>query len=130
VSVKLKIADDEPADVTDWIMHSDDVIIACRGQGHSWPKIRPGKLPRGMKAIPQHDGGYELVTTCRDCGMVRRLITLPSGMIDMPAKYSYVQPDGYKAPKGSKVTRRECLAESWRRMREEIAKEILAAQRK
>ena len=125
----MPVHDDSEKLAQDWIFNSPDSILACRGQGHAWPKLRPGRMPKGMSALPQREGGYQLITTCRDCGMERTLITLPSGEIDMPARYAYRQPDGYKAPKGTHVTRRECLAESWRRMREEITSSLMAAQK-
>ena len=103
----------------DYINHTDDVIIACRAQGHAWPKFKPGKVKsRNIKIVREHDGCYSVTATCRDCGMQRELITSPGGAIDFPAVYRYVQPDGYATPKGSRITRRECLAEIWRRARE------------
>ncbi len=107
----------------DWIKHANDSVIACRAAGHAWPKLKPGKTSRYIKVTPQHDGAYQLVQICRDCGMERTLTTLPGGEIDFPAHYRYVQPDGYKAPKGTHVKPRECLAEAWRRVREEMNKE-------
>jgi hypothetical protein len=98
-----------------WIHHADDSIIACRATGHGWPKIKPGKASRYIKVTPDHDGCYQLVQICRDCGMQRMMTTLPGGEINFPAKYSYIQPDGYKSPKGSHVIPRDCLAEAWRR---------------
>ena len=102
----------------EWIKHTDDKYLACRAAGHAWPKIRPGRMGKHLRATRQHDGSYQLVQICRDCGMERTLATLPTGDIDFPARYRYVQPDGYKAPKGSNVSPRECLAEVWRRTRE------------
>lgn len=54
--------------------------------------------------------------------MERTLTTLPGGAIDRPARYQYRQPDGCRAPKGAAVTRRDCLDEVWRRMRERLAR--------
>lgn len=106
----------------DYLHNADDKILGCRGQGHNWPKLRPTQvMPRGLRVEgPYHDGVMELVFTCRDCGMVRRLLTAPHGVLDLPAQYSYKQPEGYKAPKGSGVTRRQCLEETWRRSYEDL----------
>jgi hypothetical protein len=104
----------------DWLYNTSDIILACRGQGHAWPKLRAGRLPKGVNAIRQIDGSWEIVSICRDCGMERRLVTLPTGDIDYPARYTYKSPKGYKTPKGSEITRRDCLSEGWRRMREDM----------
>ena len=103
----------------DWVVQASDEVLACRAQGHAWPKLRAGRLPEGIALKRERDGCYQIESTCRDCGMVRTITTLPSGMIDYPATYRYVQPDGYRSPVGSEVTRRECLAEIWRRARED-----------
>lgn len=108
----------------EWLTQAKDAFLACRGQGHAWPKLRPGRLPKGIRHVRQPEGQVELIFTCRDCGMVRRLVTSPTGEIDFPAKYTYEQPEGYKAPKGVSVTRREALAESWRRTLEDITKPV------
>jgi hypothetical protein len=107
----------------DWVMNADDAIIACRGQGHNWPKIRPGRKQKkgvNIDPSPERDGSYYIMVTCADCGKRRYTVTLPSGMLDLPARYSYIDPEGYKAPKGVPVTRRQCLAESWRRLYEQL----------
>jgi hypothetical protein len=104
-----------------WLGDADDDILGCRGQRHSFPKLRPGRLPRGLRAEgPYHDGVMELVFTCPDCKTERRLVTAPAGVLDLPAKYSYKYPEAYKSPKGSGLTRRQCLEETWRRSREEL----------
>jgi hypothetical protein len=105
----------------DWLHDADDDILGCRGQGHNWPKLRPGRTPRGLAVEgPFHDGVMEIIYTCRDCGKKRRLITAPNGVLDLPAQYSYKDPPGYKTPKGSGITRRQCLEETWRRSSEEL----------
>ncbi len=111
-----------------YLADTDDAILACRGQGHAWPKLRARKtatrLPKGISAQRWHDGSWQITSTCPDCGMQRTLTTLPGGGIDHPAQYRYVQPEGYKAPKGSGITRRDCLDETWRRLREELPEEV------
>jgi len=119
---------DRPSSNTDmeaqeWLHNVDDAILACRGQRHSFPKLIAGKpLPKGVRVVgPYVDGVMELVNTCPDCGKIRRLVTAPHGVLDLPAKYSYKDPvarnghQPYKAPKGSGITRRQCLEETWRR---------------
>jgi hypothetical protein len=129
MATRLRIVDDDPeGTAADWLTSADDRYLACRGAGHAFPKLRAGrggKLPRGLRATPQHDGAYQLVMTCRDCGTERTLTTLPGGELDLPARYTYRHPEGYKTPKGAGeyVTRRACLAESWRRAREAMAAE-------
>ena len=36
----------------------DDKVAACLGDHHPWPQVRPGKLPKGVRAVPQADGCY------------------------------------------------------------------------
>jgi|SRR5215472_1425387 len=118
--LKVVKLDDPPVPAAEWIVHVDDKILACRGQGHAFPKIRTGSLPKGMRAVRQHDGSFQITFICRDCGTERTLTTLPTGNLDLPAKYKYKHPPGYKTPKGSSISRRECLAESWRRTMEAL----------
>ena len=116
MATKIRSFEETPEE---WLAKADDKILACRGQGHSWPKLRAGRTPKGLTARRQIDGCYQLTFICRDCGMERTMTTLPTGEIDFPAKYTYKAPEGYKTPKGSFITRRECLAEEWRRVLEE-----------
>lgn len=102
----------------EYLNHTDDTILGCRGQGHSWPKLH--KTGKGIRIVREREGGYQIVSICSDCGMERTLTTLPNGIIEHPAKYQYRQPKGYKAPKGSNVSRRDCLDELWRRVLEDI----------
>jgi hypothetical protein len=121
MATRIVVMEESPED---WLFNAPDSVLACRGQGHAWPKLRAGRLPKGARATRMHNGSWELITICRDCGMERRLVTLPTGDIDYPAKYSYKQPEGYKTPKGSEITRRQCFGEEWRRMREDMQSEI------
>jgi hypothetical protein len=126
---RLARADEEPdlrtpeqlADADEYLTKTDDVILACRGQGHAWPKLRTGRkakpLPKGITARKWYDGSWQITSTCLDCGMERTLTTRPGdGLLDYPAQYRYVQPEGYASPKGSGITRRDALSESWRRV--------------
>lgn len=104
----------------DWLHSAPNAVIACRGQGHAFPKLKPGKNPKGIRHQVR-EGQVELVTTCRDgCGKERRIVTAPGVGIELPAKYTYNNPEGYRAPKGLGVTRRDCFEEAVRRTREDI----------
>lgn len=108
----------------EWLRNADDKFLACR-QRHKFPELEPGRpLPRGARITgPHKDGVMMLVFTCqRGCGAVRRLVTVPSGELDMTASYRYRYGDPrYHAPKGTGrlITPRVCMAESWRRGKEE-----------
>lgn len=114
--------------VQDWLAHTDDAILACRGQGHSWPKLKPnkGKPIRGIRHHGTGEGQVELEFTCKDCGTIRRVVTAPGGMLDLPAHYKYVHPNGYRAPKGVRITPRTAFAESNRRWLEDVASNATA----
>jgi len=116
----------------EWLHKTDDKILACRGQGHNWPKLRPnkGRPIKGIRhrGITESQGQVEIIMTCRDCGTDRRVVTAPGGLIDLPAKYTYTHPDGYRAPKGVKITGRQAFAESNRRWLEDVAHSAPAAE--
>lgn len=118
----LRLVEDDPEHAADeWLHNASDDVLACRGQGHSWPKIRPGKLKKGVRAYPRRDGCYELVVTCNDCGMERRLVTLPDHSVNfVGAIYSYRAPEGYRAPRGVPISRRQCFGETMRRINDEL----------
>jgi hypothetical protein len=107
----------------DWLYSADNKVLGCKGQRHDFPILRPGRsLPRGLRIEgPYHDGVMELVFTCRaGCGTVRRLVTAPAAQLDLPAMYRYKYHDAYKYPKGSGITKRDCLYETWRRAKEDL----------
>ncbi len=126
MSARFIVADDTPIDPDkarqDWLFQAKDSILACRGQGHNWPKITPGKPRKGIRVryMPERNGQVEIVATCLDCGKKRRVITGTDGIIPLPAKYYYEDPEGFKTPKGVRVTRRECFRESNRRWVEDV----------
>lgn len=124
MALRVRIEEQDHPEITaqEWLWKTDDKILACRGQGHAWPKLRRGvRNQKGIRHLRLAEGQIELTFICKDCGMTRRLITKPSGEIDLPAKYSYDPPKGYKAPKG--VTRRMAFAETNRRWLEDITAE-------
>lgn len=120
---RFQMLNKEAAISDEWIKQASDTVIGCRAQGHAWPKLRIKKQNSKYIRIETdgRDGSWQLTQICRDCGMERTLTTLPgSHDIDLPAKYQYHQPDGYKVPKGVQISRRECFAEAWRRSREDM----------
>jgi hypothetical protein len=111
---------DTDVEATEWIHKVDDKILACRGQGHDWPKLpirSSRKLVRGVwsQLIPDTEGQAEIHFICKGCGKERWMVTRPRGVLELPARYRYVDPDGYKGPKGVPISRRACFEESWRR---------------
>lgn len=108
-------------DAKDWLTSLDDNMLACRGQQHAWPKLRPGKVTNKLISIqPAAEGCYQLRERCADCPKTRWKLTLPGGVLDPGARWSYNNPPGYASPKDSGVTRADCVAELWRRVHEEV----------
>lgn len=100
--------------------YSDD-FLACRGDHHVWPQIKPSKKARairGMRAYAQTDGTYLLEQDCLSCGRVRWRITGQGGYYSNDNGWHYRQPKGYSAPRGSKLTRADFTAELYRRFAE------------
>jgi hypothetical protein len=125
MALHLRVVED-PVDkeqaAVEWLHQAKDSVLACRGQGHHWPKLKPnrGRPIRGLKHYVR-DGQVEITMTCLDgCGKERQVITPPSGMIDMPARYRYNKPEGYSPPKGVQVTGRMAFQESNRRWIEDL----------
>lgn len=87
----------------------------CMSQGHSWPKIRPGKaLPKGVDAVPQKMGAFQVRETCPVCRMVRTWTTMPGGAFDVDVQYRYERPEGWVVRDSSiEVTRRDIKASVW-----------------
>jgi hypothetical protein len=88
----------------DFLSRIPEDQLACRAQGHSWPKIRPDReLPRGTSAARQRDGAFQVRETCAVCGTVRTWTTLPGGAFNMDVQYRYEHPQDW-------VTREQDLA--------------------
>lgn len=107
-----------------WVENADDDVLACRGAArHGFDKLRRDRDMPNTHTEPLTDsrrGVYIVVQTCPDCGLVEReLVTGPHAQIDIPARWRYRVDPRYKAPKGSRVTPRMCLAEEVRRMNED-----------
>jgi hypothetical protein len=87
----------------------------CMSQGHSWPKIRPGKaLPKGVDAVPQRMGAFQVRETCPVCRTIRTWTTLPGGAFDMDVQYRYEHPQDWVTKHGDvDVTRRDIKADVW-----------------
>jgi hypothetical protein len=115
----------------DHLNNADDEVIFCKGERHTFEKLRSGPLPKSVKAIPQHDGSFQLEATCTDCGTVRIRTTLPGGYLDRSVHYSYRHPEGYLAPKGAGLSKADYADEAWRRgAGAQLAKLAKAAERK
>jgi hypothetical protein len=84
---------------------------------HDWPfdRLQDGKpLPKGLTAepVPQTDGVYELRDTCARCGKVRWRLTLPRGVYDVGAQWSYIEPpDWVKLSQDLEITKSDIRAE-------------------
>lgn len=104
----------------------DDRTIACRGDHHPWPQLRPGeKLPRGVKAehVEGAKGVYEIRERCPGCGRVRYKLTLPGGVIDPGSTWKYEGgPADFSARPGAGLFRSDYTAELYRRMAETITR--------
>jgi len=111
----------------DWLNHLPDKFIPCRGDHHDWPVLKPGPLPRGVRAVPQAGGCYQVIVTCRNCGRERMKTTLRGGALDRSAIYKYRDPEGYAAPKGLDLSRADYTAELYRRMAEEFERSARAS---
>lgn len=99
----------------DHLNNADDEVICCKAERHTFEKLRPGPLPKSVKAVPQHDGSFQMEQTCLDCTTVRIKTTLPGGVLDHSARYTYRHPPGYLAPKGAGLTKADYVDEEWRR---------------
>lgn len=93
-----------------------DNQLACRAGRHKWPldDLQYGKpVPKGLQAIPQVDGCYQLRDVCQRCGKVRVLTTLPKGVFDVSADYDYRNPsDWVTLGEELNVTKRDLRAEN------------------
>jgi len=95
---------------------ADDDHLACRGQGHAFPKVRArgGRLT-GAKAVRrQRDGAFQIEQVCPDCRTERTLTISPTGYLDRTTGYAYRWPEGYRVPAGTgeMITRADCFAET------------------
>jgi hypothetical protein len=93
-----------------------DGQLTCRAGRHDWPldKLQNGKaLPRGLAAVPQNDGCYQMRDTCQRCGKVRVVTTLPRGIFDVSADFAYSDPaDWVTLADELDVTKRDLRAEN------------------
>jgi hypothetical protein len=87
----------------------DPRILACRGDRHDWAPmvIKGGLLPKGVSAIRQRDGSYELRQECRTgCGRYRRKRTLPGGRVPYGTPWGYAGGiEGFSEKPGMQMTR-------------------------
>jgi hypothetical protein len=100
---------------TQYLASLGEAQATCMSQGHSWPKIRPGKaLPKGVDAVPQKLGAFQVRETCPVCHTVRTWTTLPGGGFDMDVMYRYEHPQDWVTKDSDvDVTRRDIKADVW-----------------
>jgi len=113
----LRVVDDRTDEQKqeDFLHGYPDRYVACRVE-HDWPKLKVGKLPRGISAYPQRDGTYLMVMRCKSCGRERSKITGRGGAWNGAGGWKYREPRDYRAPKGLGLTRSDYAAELYRRV--------------
>lgn len=78
-----------------FLSQMSDAQVTCRGaHRHRWPSdelsSKMKRVPRQMQVQAQREGGFEITEECmRDCGRMRRYITLSGGLFDLDTRYSY-----------------------------------------
>lgn len=100
-----------------------DDQLECMTQRHPWPLIdlRDKRLPKGIRAVRQHDGCYQIEETCPNCGKARWYTTLPGGVFDVNVIYRYKDPQGWVTKHDDvEATRRDYKAELFRRAAEQL----------
>jgi len=96
-----------------------DEQLACMSQRHPWPVIDLKKktVPKGISALPQHDGCWQIRETCPVCGKVRWYTTLKGGAFDTSVQYRYEDPPNWVVRHSEiEATRRDYKAELFRRV--------------
>jgi hypothetical protein len=100
----------------------DDRTIECRGGRHRFPEMGIRKIPKGITFVPQHDGSYQIRSTCPNCGRWRVKTTLPGGGYDRNAVYQYGGgPEDFSAKEDTergKLSKADYAAELHRRVAE------------
>jgi len=107
-----------------------DEQLMCMTQRHPWPLIdlRKRSLPKGIGAVRQHDGCYQIRETCPNCGKTRWYTTLPGGVFDVNVQYRYDSPPGWVVKHDDiEATRRDYKAELFRRANEMLTGFLVAA---
>jgi hypothetical protein len=99
-----------------WLRDLSDEFLTCHAQGHQFPRLRSlTGAERGLRATSLGKGAWQLEFFCPSCKGARTMTTNPGGILDLPVIYHYDMPNGYAAPPGAKLTRRDYMQESWRR---------------
>jgi hypothetical protein len=104
------------------LKHVSDETVVCRGDHHDWPQLKPGPLPKGIRAEPtaHRDGSQFVIETCRNCGRQRYKVTLPKGVWDVGAQWQYRGgPADFSHP-GEDLTRADFSVELGRRLNEHL----------
>lgn len=97
----------------------DNSVVECRGDHHPWPVLKIGPLPKGIKAVPQREGGHQLEITCPNCGRVR-VRTLSKGNVLERGGKRYAYHGGWDKTQPD-LTRADFQAELDDRMMEVLA---------
>lgn len=121
--VKVLKSDDTVLTKAQFLARLSDDQLTCRANAHVWPVPVPNrKRPKGFNAIRQHDGCFQITHTCDRCGETRETVTLPGGVLDTSAKYTYRYPDGWvRFALEDDISRADIRAEYYRRLFEQIA---------
>lgn len=96
-----------PRSAKDFLNDVDDDFLSCLSQRHSFPKLRPGPLPRGVRAKGVRVGVVQLIYVCPDCGTERTSVN---------GHHSYNWPEGYRPPPRSGLTKRDYREQLGKRM--------------
>lgn len=96
---------------------ASDEVVECHAQGHGFEKLTVRKTRKGVVAVPQQDGAWQIQEPCRNCGTVRTFTTLPGGRLLYSGSfdYDYQWPKEYHPPKGSDLSKADWKQELWRR---------------
>jgi hypothetical protein len=107
-----------------WLRELRPEFLTCHAQGHQFPRLHSLEGNKGLRAHGLGRGAWQLEFTCPMCGGSRVMTTSPGGILNLPVLYHYDMPDGYAAPRGAQLTRRDYMQELWRRFYHENFSEL------
>jgi hypothetical protein len=117
-------------EATDLIASIPPDQLACRARRfHDFPILRAHRtVPKGITAVPQADGCYQIRETCRVCGLIRYKTTRPGGAYDLDAHYVYERPDDWVViPRDLDITQADLQAANWELCAEQLFAEATLA---
>lgn len=104
--------------IADFVKHYPDKFLACRGDHHTWPQLKPGRnKDKNVRAYPHVEGTYVLEMRCSNCGKQRWRITGKGGELE-EGGWNYDKIDGFSVPAKSGITRSDFVRELYRRFAE------------